>query len=382
MQSASVEGGPQGLAALRTAVDHNEPYDLALLDYYMPEMNGLDLAQAIVADPSLAPLKLVMLSSLGQRSDAKAADYTRIAAWLTKPVRQSQLFDCLATTFSQALPKDRPQRTPRLAPPLREETALQHRPLVLIAEDNAVNQKLAVHMLAKLGYRADVVADGREALEALSHIPYSAVLMDCQMPELDGFEATREIRARENITGTHLPIIAMTANAMRGDRERCLEAGMDDYLPKPVRPEDLKAVLAHWTGFAGSASVISPPPPPPASPAVSVFNLEETLKRVEGDRTLLGEMVTLFLQDSATLLTNLRAALVNQDTKALVYAAHTLKGSVGNFSAPEVFNAAANLEKLARTGDLSQAPAVLLTLEHELARLQSALTPLSTELTT
>jgi len=321
-----------------------------------------------------------MLSSLGQRSDAKAADYARIAAWLTKPVRQSQLFDCLATTFSQSSQTDRPRQTLRLAPAPQEEVALQSRPLILVAEDNPVNQKLAVHMLEKLGYRADVVADGREALEALSRIPYSAVLMDCQMPELDGFEATREIRARENITGTHLPIIAMTANAMRGDRECCLEAGMDDYLPKPVKLDDLKAVLARWTGVAGPSAVEKTSPP--SSPLAPAFNLEETLKRVEGDRQLLGEMAILFLQDSAKLLADLQAALVHQDAKALAYAAHTLKGSVGNFSAPEVFNAAASLEKLARNGDLSQAPAMLTTLEHELTRLQSALTLLSPQTTT
>lgn len=380
MHSESVEGGAQGLAVLRIAADHSQSYDLALLDHQMPEMNGLELARAIAADPSWASLTLVMLSSLGQRSDVEAADYPHIAAWLSKPVRQSQLFDCLATLFSQSSRNEEPQQATRVAPPIREEMVIQHRPLILVAEDNAVNQKLAIHMLEKFGYRADVVADGREALEALSRIRYSAILMDCQMPELDGFEATKEIRARENFAGTHTPIIAMTANAMRGDKERCLEAGMDDYLAKPVKPEELKAVLARWTGPAGSSAVASPLPP--SSTPTAAFNLEAALERVGGDRPLLGELATLFLQTSPKLLADLQTALAHQDAAAMAYAAHTLKGSAGNFSAQGVFGAAANLEKLARNKDLDQAPAVLATLEHELSRLQSALTLLSTETTT
>jgi len=300
-----------------------------------------------------------------------------VDAYMTKPVRQSQLYDCLATVLGQSLQKEEPHRTTLPAPPISGAATTQRRPLILVAEDNAVNQKLAVRMLEKLGYRADVVANGREALEALSCIPYAAILMDCHMPEMDGFEATVEIRTREKLMGTHISIIAMTANAMQGDKEQCLAAGMDDYLSKPVSPQELKTVLTQWI-----RPTDVPVPTPLSSPAPTLapaFNFEEALARMEGDRQLLGEIATLFLQSCPKLLTQLQDALSHQDAKALEQAAHALKGSAGNFSATAVFDAARSLEKMGRQGDLAQAPAVLGTLEHELSRLQSSLAALNTE---
>jgi CheY-like chemotaxis protein len=346
-----------------------------LLDYQMPNMDGLELARAIKADPTLAALKLVMLTSVGQKDEAKQAREAGVNAYLTKPVRQSQLFDCLATVLGQALQQQglRPATSAPFAPPA--ETVGQHCPLILVAEDNAVNQKLAVRLLEKLGYRADVVANGLETLEALSRIRYAAVLMDCQMPEMDGFEATVEIRVREKLLGFHTPIIAMTANALQGDKERCLVAGMDDYVPKPVRVQDLEAALALWVHHTDSP--VTPSSPLPSSISDPVFNLEKSLVQVGGDRQLLNHLVNLFLASYPKHLTNLQVALTHQDPKAVEYAAHTLKGSVGIFSATAAFTAALNLEKIGRGGDLAHAPAALVTLAQELSHLRHALSALN-----
>jgi two-component system sensor histidine kinase/response regulator len=251
-----VEGGWQALAQLRSAVQQGHPYDLVLLDYQMPEMDGLELARAIKADPALAPLKLVLLTSAGPRNDTMQGQEL-LAASLTKPLRQSQLFNTLASLIGQ-IPRPVP-RPPRPLPTLLRgaEGNGQNRVRILVAEDNIVNQKLVVRLLDKLGYRTDVAGNGLEVLEALSSIPYAAVLMDCQMPEMDGYEATQVIRRREAAAASvsvspssilsHLPIIAMTANAMQGDREKCLAAGMDDYVSKPINPVELKATLERWT---------------------------------------------------------------------------------------------------------------------------------------
>jgi signal transduction histidine kinase/DNA-binding response OmpR family regulator len=247
MQVDCVADGPTALARLQAARHNGTPYALAMLDVQMPGMDGLELARAIKSDPTLSALRLVLLSSIGQRGEGATARHTGIAASLTKPIRQSQLYNCLTTVLG-----------PPAAPPAVSlgthhrlvEIQAHVRARVLVVEDNVVNQKVAVRILEKLGSRVDVVANGHEALEALSRIAYDLVFMDCQMPEMDGFEATVALRAREVQTGGHLPIIAMTANAMQGDRERCLAAGMDDYVPKPVKSEELATILHRWIPHA------------------------------------------------------------------------------------------------------------------------------------
>jgi len=261
--------GQRALELLRSALAQGKPYDLAILDLMMPGMDGFELARTIKSDPATAGVCLVLLTSFGQRGDSTRAREVGVSAYLTKPVRQSQLFNCLAGAVNQptigkerlAAAVTRPALITRHA---LAETRTESNKLILLAEDNMVNQKVAVRQLQKLGYRADAVANGREALEALQRIPYDLVLMDCQMPEMDGYEATAEIRWREGTT-KHTPIVAMTANALQGDREKCIAAGMDDYVSKPVKLEELADVIEKLLGAASNNQAFSVNPEEAAS---------------------------------------------------------------------------------------------------------------------
>ena len=248
MIPSEAEDGNRALELLHAAAQH-EPYDIVLMDMNMPGIDGFDLARTIKADPSIAAVPLVLMTSFGQRGDGRVAREIGIAAYLTKPVRESQLFDCLVTVLDRSgvVSTQSNAATPaklvtRYAFKERETMA---RKLILVAEDNIVNQLVAARQLENMGYRADVVANGLEAVEALTRISYDLVLMDCQMPEMDGYEATAAIRLREG-QSRHTPIIAMTAGAMEGEREKCLAAGMNDYVSKPVKSEALRAMLAQW----------------------------------------------------------------------------------------------------------------------------------------
>jgi CheY-like chemotaxis protein len=206
----------------------------------MPFMDGLTVARAIKADSCIANTRLVVLTSLGQKLTPEEMRETGVASCLIKPVRQSDLFNTLVNIMSANPPTARPRHAIVTSAPVIDHPGVR----ILVAEDNIVNQKVALRQLRKLGYNADLVANGLEALEALERIPYSLILMDCQMPEMDGWEATRRIREREAaLHQRRTPIVAMTADAMQGDRERCLQAGMDDYIAKPVRIDELEAAL-------------------------------------------------------------------------------------------------------------------------------------------
>lgn len=240
-------GGPSALAQLRAAHRQGMPYDLVISDIAMPGMDGFMLAHAIKAESDLALTRIILLSSIGQHGHGRAVQQAGIDAYLTKPVRQLQLYDSIARVMGGTVSSPSPARVTDHRP---AETQAISRAKVLVAEDNIVNQKVAVRMLEKLGCRVDVVANGQEAIEALERIAYDVVLMDCQMPEMDGYSATIIIREREVHTGAHIPIIAMTAHAMTGDRERCLQAGMDDYVSKPMKSEVLLKILQKWDSQA------------------------------------------------------------------------------------------------------------------------------------
>ena len=243
------------------------------------------------------------------------------------------------------------------------------RPLrLLLAEDNAVNQRLAVSLLEKRGHQVVVAGNGREALAALDDGPFDAVLMDVQMPEMDGFEATAAIRGRESATGGHTPIVAMTAHALKGDRERCLAAGMDAYVSKPLRPQELFDVLGGLLPAAAEAK------PAPAEPEIApvTFDMTAALERVDGDRELMKELAGLFLGECPQRMADIRRAIDARDGPALQRAAHYLKGSVGNFAAGRASAAAEQLERAGREREWGRAEQDWAALEEAIGELEPA----------
>jgi CheY-like chemotaxis protein/HPt (histidine-containing phosphotransfer) domain-containing protein len=334
------------------------------------------------------------MTSLLQRGHAEEARRAGAMGYLPKPVRHDELRDCLRTVLGLAdTQKPNESRTLSTVPQLvtRHTVAenIQHR-RVLVVEDNIVNQKLAVRMVEKLGYQPDVVDNGQEALTALQKGDYTAILMDCQMPIMDGFETTKNIREREASAASsttpaggdaesngpsssmpHIPIIAVTANAMQGDRERCLAAGMDDYLSKPIKLEELRAALARWAILppSSTASETSPPAQATTDPTRGVFDPARMYQNIGSDNDLFAQLICLFLDRHQTMLAEIRTALADADSSAVERAAHTFKGTAGNLCASEVGLTASRLEAVGRLSALHDAPPVYAQLELEVARL-------------
>ncbi len=384
MKNGEAKDGQSALEMLHAAAERGEPYHLAILDMQMPEMDGLELARRTKADPSISSTKLIIMSSVGRRGDAEEARQAGIEAYLNKPVRQSQLYDVIATVMGKPVEKEEATRLEDQAQLVTRhslrETRDRSRARILVAEDNQVNQKVAVRMLERLGYRADVAANGLEAVEALSRIPYAAVLMDVQMPEMDGYEATAEIRKREGEdTNRHTPIIAMTANAMQGDREKALEAGMDDYLSKPVKPEELDAVLERWVPKPDGGEEASAPEEATdgnAAPGGATDPLDQSVLaglRELGGPDLLEELRELFVEGVPPQLEALREAIRSGDAPSAQRVAHALKGSCGNIGALRMFTICAELEDVGHSGELESASVLIERLEAELRRVRAAL---------
>jgi CheY-like chemotaxis protein len=234
MVPTCVDGGAAAIAVLRKAKSEKHPFPLILLDARMPEIDGFKVAETIQSDPTLMGATILMLSSSDAATDAARCRELGIAMYLVKPIRQTELRRALTTALGNANPNPKD-----LVPNTSTHRQTNHPRNILLAEDNPINQKLAVSLLTKWGHRITVANNGNEAFEAFTRETFDLILMDVQMPELNGFEATKLIRDREQTTGTHIPILAMTAHAMKGDKEKCLEAGMDGYVAKPIQVEEL-----------------------------------------------------------------------------------------------------------------------------------------------
>jgi two-component system sensor histidine kinase/response regulator len=440
MAPEAVEGAQAALVAMRKA-SRGEPFEVALIDLMMPETDGVKLARTIKGDPVLAKTPLIIISSRGPMSDhSERLRGVEISAWLMKPVPQSPLYNEITTAISRV---DR-RRRPPVAPPAPGAAmqppepggiskALAARKLrVLVAEDNPINQKLAKLQLKRLGMHADAVADGREAVQAALHVPYDVVLMDCQMPEMDGYDATREIRRREG-ESRHTKIVAMTAHALAGDREKCLAAGMDDYLSKPVKAEVLEAVLervfsldpprasaggAPATPAAASAALVDctsnsgaaresrrPSPsetsgprslldgeapsaaqraaPPRASEVSMQSRKAETLTpaldrnileelRTEGD-DFLEELFDMFVAEAPAGLKRITEAFQSSDLNTAGLQAHRLKGSAAGLGAKRLQELCGAVEQAVRANQPAAARALLDQLSSECQRVLEAI---------
>jgi PAS domain S-box-containing protein len=378
MLPTAVGDGASAVAAMRRAASSGDPFPLVLLDACMPEMDGFAVAEQIRRDPELAGATVMMLSSADRAGDASRCRGLGVACYLRKPVTQSELFDAILTAMG-AVPLDE-GASPRasLAGAVQGRRSLR----VLLAEDNEVNQLLAVKTLQRRGHTVVVAADGHEALAALESEAVDLVLMDIQMPGMDGFAATAAIREREKLTGGRVPIVALTAHAMKGDRERCLAAGVDAYVSKPLRVEELFEAISRLLpadAEAVPAPAGSGPPAASGRPTEAVSDLAAALNRVEGDRRLLGKMIGLFLAQAQRLLPEIRGAGERGDGKALERAAHKLKGSMGTFGAARASEAAGRLEAMGRDGGFAQAGEALADLEREVARLREALATFTEE---
>ncbi|MGA2984770.1 MAG: response regulator [Terriglobia bacterium] len=368
MQPTLAVEGTEALRTLAQASEANRPIPLVLTDASMPIMDGFQLAEEIRKNPRLAGTTIMMLTSAGKRGDAARCREMGLEGYLTKPVSQSALLDAVLRVAGSKRPEVKPALVTRHS--LREEGRSLR---ILLAEDNAVNQLLATRLLEKQGHRVVTVGNGRAALERLEKETFDLIFMDIQMPEMDGFEATAAIRKEEESTGKHLVIVAMTAHAMEGDRERCLAAGMDGYIAKPIHAKDLKDTIENLVQFPNVAETATTARCPEQEPIDTV----SALACVGGNAELLKEMVALFLKDLPEMLTKLREAVTAGDATAIERAAHKLKGCVGNFAAQPAFEAALKLEALGRDGSLSETERAYGELETEVKRLKSAMVNLS-----
>jgi PAS domain S-box-containing protein len=377
MRPADVPDGPAAIEALGRAIDEGDPFRIAVLDMQMPGMDGESLGRAIKADARLAGTQLVMLTSIGTRGDAARLQQIGFTGCLTKPARQQELMRALSKALagSDAAPF---QPAPASASVRHTAREYQNRftgrlMRILVAEDNITNQQVALGIIRNLGLRADAVADGAEAVRALETLPYDLVLMDVQMPVVDGLEATRQIRSPLSAVRDHaVPIVAMTAHAFAGDRETCLGAGMDDYVSKPVSPRALAEALERWLPRDGAARTTAGPERE-SSPQALIWDEAGLLDRLMGDEQLVEDVVGAYLADTQRQIQSLEASLDIGDLSGVERYAHSIKGASGNVGGERVRSVAAEIEAAGRTGNLSAALDRAADVRREFETLQTVL---------
>jgi signal transduction histidine kinase/CheY-like chemotaxis protein len=379
MHHESAADGLQALERLRTAVAQGEPYDFAVLDMMMPGMDGITLTHAIKADSTIAAVRLVMLTSMGVHTKLQEARQAGIIGFLSKPIRQSQLYNCLLTA-SGATAQSASSAPQPPAPPTIDLMPLQGR--ILLAEDNPINQEVARGMIESLGCQVDVVETGVQAVEELERGCYDVVLMDCQMPEMGGLEATRIIRERQAVPALsrpamHTPIIALTAHALPSDREQCLAAGMDDYLSKPFTLDALHATLARWLSQPSAEASVSASEEQAETPRLDTIDYKvldalRSLRRGKAPN-LLSKVLHLYLNHAPQLLNTIRHAVAHSDALALQQAAHSLKSSSANVGAMQLAAFSKEMEALGKAQQVPQAVSLLAAMEAEYTLVEQAL---------
>jgi two-component system, sensor histidine kinase and response regulator len=362
------EDAKQALSQLDSGYNAGQPYQLVLTDMHMPDIDGYGLVEQIRRRPELPPVTVVMLTSAGHPGDVERCRRLGIPAYLFKPVRKRELLAAILRALGHPH-----TASPSLADIPAGRHAHSEGLHILLAEDNRTNQTVATRMLQKLGHSLVVAENGDEALSLLTRSRFDLVLMDIQMPEMDGLTATMKIREKEKGTRLHMPIIAMTAHAMKGDRERCIEAGMDGYVSKPISSEELKEAIAsalHRRGDAGlvtSLETKQEDAPPPTQPSVIAWDMGKTLEQLGGDEELFREVIEIFLDDVPKHMTSMRQAIEDGDGEAIERTAHTLKGELGYLGISEISRKAREMEAFGQKSDLLLAAGLYTTLEPELS---------------
>ncbi len=399
MRPYEAQDGPRAVQACYQALDENDPFTLAVIDMQMPGMDGETLGRILKADKRLSNLRLVLLTSLGRRGDVKRIQEAGFSAYVAKPIRYQELKTLLSMTVTRS------SNEPTFVEPILSSFDIQEIPKVstaahvrvLLAEDNPTNQQVALGMLRRLGLQADAVTNGREVLQALERLSYDLVLMDVQMPELDGLETTRTIRAWQTkpdaspgeplfdprVRASKIPIIAMTAYAMEEDRERCLASGMNDYVSKPLTPKTLAAALNRWLPKDHQADKSSPvgilenqqgtgKRPTMEHPPQAVYDHSAMMDRLMGDQELVKAVIRRFLEDLPQQVNRLKQSLEAGDAQSVHRQIHSIKGAAANISANSLVSLALRMEKAAAEGNLQSVTESLPALENQFGQFQKA----------
>jgi len=370
VSSTEVEGGEQALAELMSAQQGGHPYQLILTDMHMPKMDGFTLVEKIRHRPGLAMMAIMMLTSAAHRGDVERCRALGITSYLFKPIRKVELLTAMLAVLGQKGTIPEPT-TPTLTKPAAQSKVLN----ILLAEDNRVNQLVASRILEKMGHAITVANNGAEALAQLAAHSFDLVLMDIQMPQMDGLTATKSLRLQETTTRFHLPIIAMTAHAMKGDREHCLEAGMDGYVSKPINTRELEVAISKVMNLPGTDAegTNTEVAMEPQSAKQVILDFKQMLERLGGDEKLLHEVIEIFVDQAPRHMETLRSALAQGDAESVQKTAHSMKGELGYLGISEVTQKARELEELGRRHNLEQAAQVFASFEREISAIVVAM---------